>query len=257
MPDVAPRGQPGLPVERLHEAGLQVSAYGFFNPRIFHPSWFLSQGLLTEDAAKAALDGDVEMVTHRMVSRWAAGPISMQVTIEELQVTTLDQTQEQAVRDLVHAVLTALPHTPVTGLRISRHIHLSSGRAAAAASAVERDPSGEPVDAVKVSANVRQALAAMLSGTASALLPDAVVENLELSSGTGGDPGNEVLARIGPSYTYPDAFFLSCDDVVLLPDGAQPASAGAAATRLASVWDDAAGRAEALFAHLAERLTDG
>ncbi len=257
MTDVAPSGQPGPPVERLHEAGLQVSAYGFFNPRIFHPSWFLSQGLLTEDAAKAALDGDDEMVAHRMVSRWTAGPISMQVTGEELQITTLDQTQDQAVRDLVLAVLAALPHTPVTGLRVSRHVHLSAEPAARAAHANERDPSGEPVDVVEVSTGVRQALRAMLSGTASALLPDAVVETLELSSGTGGEPGNEVLARIGPSYAYPDAFFLSCDDVVLLPEGAAPASAGDAARQLARVWDDTADRAQALFAALAVRLTDG
>jgi hypothetical protein len=257
VPDAAQSAQPGLPVERLHEAGLQVSVYGFFNPRIFHPSWFLAQGLLSEEAAEEAQHGEHEMVAHRMVARWTTRAIELQVTLEELQVTTQDQTQEQRVRDLVRDVLTALPHTPVTGLRVSRHIHLSAGPAASPAPAADGDASGEPVEAVEVSSGARKALSAMISGEASALLPDPLLENLELSSATGPGPGNEALARIGPSYTYPDAFFLSCDDIISLSRGAEPATAADAASRLAGAWDEAAERAHGLFATLAERLTSG
>lgn len=198
------------------------------------------------------------MVTHRMVSRWSTGSVSMQVTLEELQFATQDQTQGVPLRELLASVLTALPHTPVTGLRVSRYVHLARGRAAGAVRGA--DPgggTGEPVDTVEVGNGVKASLAAMVSDWTAALLPAPVVETLEISSATGEGNGNEVLARVGPSYTYPDAFFLSCDDVVSLAGGGGPGSAAGAAAGLAAVWDDAQERARRVFASLSERLIDG
>ena len=99
--------------------GLVIVVRGHFNPIIFSPVWFSSEGLIRkEEAAKA----ETQIVNPDVVS-FNLDWLRLQVTRETFFVETTKDSYEDVLRDLVAGTFKLLRHTPLTMMGINRHLH--------------------------------------------------------------------------------------------------------------------------------------
>jgi len=236
----------GLRPERIHDLAVEISVEGNFNPRIFHPTWFRAQGLLTEEQVADSLADD-DLVAHKMVSRWSTPTFSLQVTLDELRLTTHDQTQEAQVADVVAAVLHALPYTPVLALTISRYVHATLGQ--------DASPRLEESEPVETEPAVAGAVRRLVADRAAALLPQPVVETLEMSSRLPDDVGG-IAVRVSPSHVYKGAWFAAYEERRVLATEDEPAEAGKVAELVVEAAQAAATRAAGVFRSVDAALAD-
>lgn len=97
--------------------GSSIVLIGSFNPRIFQPFWFSSQGLIRPEEAEKAEIG----VVHPEITAVTMGGVSIQVASDRFVATT---TQEPIVmRDLVLGTFQVLEHSPVTAMGMNRDLH--------------------------------------------------------------------------------------------------------------------------------------
>lgn len=85
---------------------------GSFNPAIYHPEWFLRNGLISEDDLK---DQEIEII-HNDLSRFSFAWLSAQIQDDKFVLRTNDPSQFSPLRDLVVSVFTILEHTPIVKL---------------------------------------------------------------------------------------------------------------------------------------------
>jgi hypothetical protein len=103
---------------------LAVVFVGSFNPAIFHPEWFVRQGMIQEaDLENAKLE-----VSSSDISRFEVTGIGVEVLHERLQLYTRDLSREAFLQDLANSILAKLPHTPIRacGLNSSHHYNLAN-----------------------------------------------------------------------------------------------------------------------------------
>jgi hypothetical protein len=114
---IAPR-KPDLNVEDL-----AIVFVGDFNPKIFQPMWFASQGLLREAEAENA---KVEII-HQDIASFSTDWVLIQVTRDRFSAMTKADAYQSHLSDLVRGALQKLSHTPVRqmgmnmGLRVRFH----------------------------------------------------------------------------------------------------------------------------------------
>src|SRR5437016_2775671 len=97
---------------------------GSFNPRLFHPSWLESAGVLTTSEAKAALeekprDNDptilnaVAMIVTEEVAQVSL--LGLQLTVQPSRLSVIAATQDRHTRsfEIASALVDLLPHSPV------------------------------------------------------------------------------------------------------------------------------------------------
>jgi len=99
--------------------GLNVVIVGSFNPAIFHPEWFLRQGLIGEQDAKEA-ENKVVSSEVTDVQLWG---LKLLCISERLSLGTSNISQAARVQDLLLQMFTLLPHTPITACGINHHVH--------------------------------------------------------------------------------------------------------------------------------------
>lgn len=102
--------------------GLSIVIIGAFNPAIFHPSWFSQLNLLGDREIQTATD-DPNLVVSREATQFVADWFVCQVLTDRLQLSTAEPDAMESLRDIAHAVLTELPHTPLSALGINRDVH--------------------------------------------------------------------------------------------------------------------------------------
>lgn len=94
---------------------------GSFNPRIFHPTWFLHHGLIQSVEAEAA---DVQVVSNEVAIfqlKW----LRIEVLRERFLARTSDESQFGPLCDLVVGTFRLLEHTPVKQMGLNRDIQFA------------------------------------------------------------------------------------------------------------------------------------
>jgi len=99
--------------------GHSIVLIGNFNPKIFQPSWFGSQGLLQKQEAEEA---EVEII-HSDVAIFRLEWLRMEVTRERFLVETLQEAYDLTLRDLVLGTFSLLRFTPIKKMGINRDTH--------------------------------------------------------------------------------------------------------------------------------------
>lgn len=109
---------------RIPEAeGLDVVLVGSFNPAIFHPEWFLRQGLIAEQDAKEAT---VQEVSSEITIVQMCG-ILLQCVSDRFSLGTKNISNAERMQDLVRQTFSLLSHTPITACGINPHVHYLVG----------------------------------------------------------------------------------------------------------------------------------
>ncbi len=97
---------------------------GNFNPKIFQPSWFASEGLIGKQEEEGA---KVEII-HPDIAIFSLQWVRVQVLREQFSVETKQQPYDEALRDLAFGTFTILKHTPLKkmGINIFMHFRVDS-----------------------------------------------------------------------------------------------------------------------------------
>jgi len=105
---------------------LGLALFGYFNPQIFQPSWFVKNRILGDDELKGG--GDILADTPGLVAfdfhDWL-----LEVSLERLLLYSSEAHKFPFVKDLATSALTLLRHTPVRGFALNHTTHQSLGSA--------------------------------------------------------------------------------------------------------------------------------
>jgi len=96
-----------------------VVLLGAFNPTIFQPRWFASQGLLSQGEADSA---EIQII-HPQVCQFNTEGFYLQVTPDRFLLGSKPDAVSEPVRDLASGTFFILEHTPLTALGINRQMH--------------------------------------------------------------------------------------------------------------------------------------
>lgn len=98
---------------------ISIVLVGDFNPKIFHPAWFSSVGLVQfgdiSDAKIDLISSDVSVFTLD----W----LKIMVTQQSFTAVTTLEPFARPLRDLVIGTFQILHHTPITKIGINRNLH--------------------------------------------------------------------------------------------------------------------------------------
>jgi hypothetical protein len=115
------RYMPQLPDPASEEISLVL--VGSWNPAIFHPEWFVRQGLVSRGEADRA---ETAIISPQVASvRFL--DFGLQILANRLSVQTTDVSKAPRIHDLVIGILTKLPHTPIGAGGINQFLHLPTG----------------------------------------------------------------------------------------------------------------------------------
>jgi hypothetical protein len=92
---------------------------GNFNPKIFQPSWFASEGLIGRQEGEGA---KVEVI-HPDITIFSLEWAKVQVLRERFSVETKQQPYDEALRDLAFGTFKILKHTPLSKMGINMFMH--------------------------------------------------------------------------------------------------------------------------------------
>ncbi|PHQ25483.1 hypothetical protein CLH62_14265 [Marinobacter guineae] len=101
---------------QLIEQEVQIVLVGSFNPAIFHPVWFQSKGLMTEQEVAAA---ELE-VCHSDVTRFVAEWFQVEVIHARFTARTKHTGRLEDLRDFVASTFKILAETPVDAIGINK-----------------------------------------------------------------------------------------------------------------------------------------
>ncbi|MGJ5832838.1 hypothetical protein [Streptomyces ossamyceticus] len=95
---------------------------GAFNPRIFQPAWFVSQGLLSADETS---DSNVQIINNDFCvfeTDW----VRIEVVDTRWMITSIALPLFEPLRDLALGTFSALSSTPITKIGLNSHAHYAS-----------------------------------------------------------------------------------------------------------------------------------
>lgn len=96
-----------------------IVVIGNFNPTIFNPSWFATEGLIGKEESEGA---KVDII-HSDIAIFSLEWIRVEVLRDRFKAETTLQPYEEAVRDLVIGTFTFLRHTPLKQMGINMDMH--------------------------------------------------------------------------------------------------------------------------------------
>lgn len=99
--------------------GMTIVLLGSFNPTIFQPAWFASEGLIARDLSDAAEVG----IVHRQIVAFTAGWFDISVTDDRFSVTSLTAPSYDLLRDLVLGTFRLLRYTPLRAMGLNKDVH--------------------------------------------------------------------------------------------------------------------------------------
>lgn len=103
--------------------GTSLVFIGSFNPRIFHPAWFVRNELLPPEIESTA---NVQVVSNE-VCAFETDWFRLEVLAERLALRSLSAPVVEALRDLLIGTFTLLRHTPIQKMGLNTHAHFSLG----------------------------------------------------------------------------------------------------------------------------------
>jgi hypothetical protein len=92
---------------------------GSFNPRIFHPAWFVRQGLLPPSYET---ESNIEVLSND-ISIVDTGWCRLEVLNERFAAQSTETPVLESMRDLVQGTFEILRHTPITKMGINSSAH--------------------------------------------------------------------------------------------------------------------------------------
>lgn len=98
---------------------LSIVLLGQFNPSIFHPIWFGAENLLRKEEVDAA---KIDLV-HPDITKFTLDWLTVEVLRERFVIQTMQETYDEALRDLALGTFSVLRHTPITKMGINRSVH--------------------------------------------------------------------------------------------------------------------------------------
>jgi hypothetical protein len=101
---------------------ISVVLVGSLNPAIFHPEWFVRQGLLSLGEADRA----ETVVISPQVADVRFPDFGLQVLPGRLSVRTSDVSKAPRIHDLIIGILTKLSHTPVSAVGLNQSLHIAT-----------------------------------------------------------------------------------------------------------------------------------
>lgn len=106
-----------------------VVLLGIFNPILFHPFWLKDKGIITQQDIRIEKD-DTSFVVHQKLSSFRVGDwLEVVVKPERADFRIKDAAKLVLLKDLVIAVLNALPDTPIVAFGINHGVISSLGNA--------------------------------------------------------------------------------------------------------------------------------
>jgi len=103
--------------------GHSIVLLGNFNPKIFHPIWFSSQGLIRDSEAQEA---EIQII-HPDAAVFSLGWMKLEVTAQRFMVQTNQEPYYEVIRDLVQGTFSLLRYTPVKSMGINRDYNFLIG----------------------------------------------------------------------------------------------------------------------------------
>lgn len=101
-----------------HDAA-SIVLVGAFNPRIYHPAWFVRNDLLPPGSEESA---SVEIVNNDLCA-FETDWFRLEVLSDRFVLRTMASPSVEALRDLVLGALRILRHTPVHKIGLNTHAH--------------------------------------------------------------------------------------------------------------------------------------
>ena len=103
----------------LKQNGLSIVAVGDFNSKIFHPSWFVAENLISGTEAKDPTDLFIAEQLATFKLPW----VTVRVVPQQFAVETTQDSHSEPLRDLVVGTFRLLRHTPVRqlGINVDQH----------------------------------------------------------------------------------------------------------------------------------------
>lgn len=92
---------------------------GSFNPKIFQPAWFASEGLVSKEEADEA---DVRVV-HPEISAFTMNKITFEITRDRIVISAALEPLFKVIRDIAVGTFDLLHFTPIHSVGINREFH--------------------------------------------------------------------------------------------------------------------------------------
>ena len=109
-------------IPAAERASASVVILGAFTPRMFHPIWFKSMGLLGEtEVDHTAKDKSLAIVDE--LARFDVGAFEFFIARDRFQITTQREDYFAPLRDLMIGSLSALDHSPAKAMGLNWNIH--------------------------------------------------------------------------------------------------------------------------------------
>ncbi len=100
--------------------GASIVFIGSFNPAIFHPSWYVAEGLWSKTELENA---EVDVIAADICS-FRTEQYTLRTLNDRFMISTTQAPLYEALRDLAVGTFRVLKHTPLAKLGINRHVHL-------------------------------------------------------------------------------------------------------------------------------------
>lgn len=117
-----------MKLEKLTES-YSIVLLGVFNPILFHPFWLKDKGIISQQDIMIDKD-DTNFVVHQKLSSFHVGDwLEVIIKQERAEFRIKDAAKLVLLKDLVIAVLNALPDTPIVALGINHGVISTLGNA--------------------------------------------------------------------------------------------------------------------------------
>jgi len=105
----------------LEDESVSVVLLGDFNPKIFHPVWFATHGLIRQSEVE---NKDLKLeITHSEYAAFATESFRLSVSQNRFAVQSSGSGFRDMTRDLVTGTFALLSHTPIRTLGLNREFH--------------------------------------------------------------------------------------------------------------------------------------
>lgn len=104
---------------KLEAENVTIVLLGSFNPQIFQPAWFASQGLIRKEAA----DSTKIEVIHNEIASLSIESLKLQITKDRYFASTPDASSYEVLRDLTLGSFRILHHTPISAMGLNHGFH--------------------------------------------------------------------------------------------------------------------------------------
>ncbi len=104
---------------QINIRGTSIVLIGNLNPAIFQPSWFARHNLLRSEEADAA---NINII-HPDVASFKTEWLEVNIVRDRFQVSTVQESYHEALRDLAVGVVGLLSHTPIRVMGVNSDFH--------------------------------------------------------------------------------------------------------------------------------------